>query len=253
MWYNVLPNNRRDGAAKTMAFKSDIKKKEIKIQKQAQSLTAFQSMVAHGIDDRTALMKRLLLAAAAIVLALAAVASWMLWQSHRIGQHETALSALVSEVQGSRSKPNPADVQVQKMRAALPRLEELAKTAPDPCVAVTNGMLAAWKLKIGPDEDSATTPQTAAIVAPKDPWSILRLAQRSIALGQAKEAGDLIATLRKKAKPSAAWAGQYWATLMQVRQLEGNRAQALNDYAEYRSLYKGHPDANALDKALEGI
>jgi len=232
---------------------SDIKKKEIKIQKQAQSLTAFQSMVAHGIDDRTALMKRLLLAAGVIVLALAAVTSWKLWQSRRIGQHETALAALVSEVQGSRSTPNPADVQIQKMRAALPRLEELAKTAPGPCVAVTNGMVAAWKLKIGPDEDAATAQTAAPVAAPKDPWSILRLAQRSIALGQAKEAGDLISPLRKNAKPSAAWAGQYWATLMQVRQLEGDRAQALNDYAEYRSLYKGHPDANALDKALEGI
>jgi hypothetical protein len=243
-----------------MAFKTDIKKKEIRIQKQAQSLTAFQSKVARGYDDRAALLKRLLAAAAALALALAAFVSWRMWRSHKIERHETALAALLSEVQGDAPRPGapeaPGDLdapgaadRAQRMRAALPRLEDLARTAPGPCAPVANGMAAAWRLALGPEAGEAGPPGDP----PGDPWSRIRLAQRSIALGRAQEAHDLIAPLRKGAAPGRAWSGQYWGLLMQARQLEGDREQALRDYAAYRRLFKGHADADALDKALAGI
>jgi predicted Zn-dependent protease len=241
-----------------MAFKTDIKKKEIRIQKQAQSLTAFQSKVAIGYDDRAALMKRLLAAAAAVLVALAAAVAWKVWRSHKIEQHETALAALLVEVQGDKPKPPDASgalgapgapEQLQRMQAALPRLEELARTAPGPCAPVANGLLATWRLALGPDGVDGA----GKAAAPKDAWSRLRLAQRSVALGLPQEALDLVSGLHKKAKPDQAWSGQYWTMLMQIRQLEGNRAQALKDYAEYRLWFKGRADVGALDKALEGV
>jgi predicted Zn-dependent protease len=111
---------------------------------------------------------------------------------------------------------------------------------------VTNGILAAWRLELGEAADARDAP-------PKDPWSRLRLAQRSVALGQPEEAKGLIFPLRRKAGPAEAWSGHYWTILMQIRQLEGDREQALKDYAEYRRLFKGHADAGALDKLLEAV
>jgi predicted Zn-dependent protease len=252
------------GVAKTMAFRTDIKKKEIRIQKPAQSLTAFQTKVALGFDDRAVLMKRLLAAAAAIALALAAFAAWRLWRSRQMERHETALAALLAEVRDDRSKPGDPAEQAQKMRMALPRMEELAKTAPAPCAPVAEGLLAAWRLALGAEAPAAPggaegpkDPKDAKDPkdpkGPKDPWSRIRLAQRSIALGRAQEAHGLLSGLHKNAGPSQAWSGHYWSLLMQVRQLEGDRAQALKDYAEYRRLFRGHADAGALDKALGGV
>jgi hypothetical protein len=245
-----------------MAFRTDIKKKEIRIQKQAQSLTAFQSKVALGYDDRAALMKRLLAAAAAVLLALAAAVAWRVWRSHKIERHETALAALLAEVQGGRPKPPDASgaaaaagapEQLQRMQAALPRLGELARTAPAPCAPVANGLLAAWRLALGPEGADGADGAGKAAAPPKDAWSRLRMAQRSVALGLPQEALGLVSGLHKKAGPGQAWSGQYWALLMQIRQLEGDRAQALRDYAEYRLRFKGSADAGALDKALEGV
>jgi hypothetical protein len=231
-----------------MAFSADIKKKEIKIQKQAQSLTAFQTKVAHGMDDREALVKRVLISAGAVLALIVALIAWNLYRTRQVRQHETALAAVMAEVQGVRSKPNEAAEQIQKMRAALPRLEDLAKAAPGPCRRITKGILAAWRLELGEAGEANDAP-----AAPKDPWSRLRLAQRSVALGRAEEALGLISPLRRKAGPTEAWSGQYWTLLMQVRQLDGDRDQALKDYAEYRRLFKGHADAGALDKMLEAV
>jgi hypothetical protein len=251
-----------------MPFRTDIKKKEIRIQKQAQSLTAFQSKVAHGYDDRAALLKRLLAAAAALALALAAFVSWRMWRSHKIERHETALAALLSEVQGDRPRPGAAETpetpgdadaagRAQRMRAALPRLEDLARTAPGPCAPVANGLAAAWRLALAAEDagaapnDSPKDPKDANDA--NDPWSRIRLARRSIALGRAQEALGLIEPLHRGAAPGRAWSGQYWELLMQARQLEGDRERALRDYADYRRLFRGHADAAALDKALAGI
>jgi hypothetical protein len=236
------------GATETMAFKTDIKKKEIRIQKQAQSLTAFQTKVAHGLDDRAALVKRLMAAAGAVLLTLVAIVAWSIARDRRVRQHETALAAVLAEVQGHRSSPLGTDEQLPRMRTALPRLEELARTAPGPCAPVARGLLTTWRLELG--EEAGAPGGTAA---PKDPWSRIRLAQRSVALGRAQEALSLVSPLHKKAGPSEAWSGQYWTLLMQIRQLEADREQALRDYSEYRRLFRGHQDAKALDKLLEGV
>lgn len=229
-----------------MASKKDIKQKEIRIQKPAQSLTAFQHKVASGMDDRSELMKRFLIAGAAILVVIAILVFWNFWRQHKIEQHETALAALIAEVTGNRSDVPAPDEKEQRMRNALPRLEALVSAAPGPCRAVAKGILSTWKLELG-DADPPPLP------APTDPWSRLRLAQRHISLGQAKEAHGVIDMLHKDAKPDRAWSNLYWNTLMQIRQLEGDRQQALKDYAEYRQIFKAQADLTAMDKILSVI
>jgi len=228
-----------------MADKASIKKREIQIQKPAQSLTAFQHKVASGIDDRANLMKQIIIAAAVLVLLVAGYAAWRLWRSHKIEQHEIAMSALVAEVEGSPLAPPPPEEKEQRLRKALPKLEELARKAPGPCRDAANGLVATWRLEL--DGKGGEMP------APKDPWSRLRLAQRSIALGQAKEASDLISPLRADAKPGRAWSQLYWSALLQVRLLEGDREQALKDYSEYRKIFKAQADLATMDKILNSI
>ena len=228
-----------------MAAKTSIKQKEIQIQKPAQSLTAFQRAVASGIDERSNLMKRFIIISIAVLVGIAVVVFWNMWRSHRVEQHETALSALISEVEGSFSIPASPAEREQRMRSTLPRLEELARVAPGASKNITNGILSVWKLEL--DGVGGTLP------APTDPWSRLRLAQRYIVLGQASEASDLISVLHKNAKSNRAWAQIYWSTLMQIRQLEGNREQALKDYTEYREIFKDKADLDAMDKILKTI
>ena len=228
-----------------MTAKKNIKQKEIQIQKPAQSLTAFQHKVASGVDERSNLMKRVIIISVAILVVIAVVVSWNMWRGHKIEQHETALSALIAEVEGNLSNPVPPAEKERRMRDALPRLEELARTAPSVSKNITNGILSAWKLEI----DGAG----GALPAPTDPWSRLRLAQRHIVLGQSNEASDLISPLHKNAKPNRAWSQMYWLSLMQIRQLDGNREQALKDYAEYREIFKDRADLDAMDKILKTI
>ncbi|MDR2697609.1 MAG: hypothetical protein LBB40_03945 [Holophagales bacterium] len=228
-----------------MAVKTSIKQKEIRIQKPTQSLTAFQRKVALGIDERSNLMKRFIIASAAVLVGIAALVFWNMWRRHKIEQHETALSALITEVEGSLSNPVSSAEREQRMRNALPRLEEIASVAPSASKNVANGIVSTWKLEL----DGTGGP----LPVPTDHWSRLRLAQRSIVLGQAKEASDLISALHKSAKPDQAWSQLYWSMLMQIRQLEGNREQALKDYSEYRKIFKGQADLSAMDKMLDAI
>jgi len=228
-----------------MATKASIKQKEIQIQKPAQSLTAFQHKVASGMDEHSNLLKRFIIISVAILVLIAALVSWSMWRRHKIEQHETALSALIAEVEGSFSNPIPPTEKEQKMRNALPRMEELARTAPSTSKNITNGILSAWKLEL----DGVS----GALPTPTDPWSRLRLAQRHVVLGQASEASDLISTLHKNADLNQAWSQMYWSTLMQIRQLEGNREQAMKDYAKYREKFKDRADLEAMDKILKTI
>jgi hypothetical protein len=228
-----------------MADKASIKKREIQVQKPAQSLSAFQRKVASEIDDRAILVKRIVIAAAVLVLLIAGFTAWRIWVNYSIRQHEIAMSALVSEVEGSPLAPTPLGEREQRLRNALPKLEELTRKAPSACRDVANGFAAAWRLELEGKGDE--------MPVPKDPWSRLRLAQRSIALGQAKEASDLISPLHGDAKPGRAWSQLYWSALMQVRQLEGNREQALQDYSEYRKIFKAQADLATMDKMLNSI
>jgi len=228
-----------------MADKASIKKREIQVQKPAQSLSAFQRKVALEIDDRAILVKRIVITAAILVLLIAGFTAWRIWVNYGIRQHEIAMSTLVSEVEGSPLAPTTPVEREQRLRKALPKLEELARKAPSACRDVANGFVAAWRLEL--DGKGGEMP------VPKDPWSRLRLAQRSIALGQAKEANDLILSLHGDAKPGRAWSQLYWSALMQVRQLEGNREQALKDYSEYRKIFKAQADLATMDKILNSI
>jgi hypothetical protein len=225
-----------------MADKASIKQKQIRIQKPAQSLTAFQRSVASGTDERSDLIRYFAIAVGAMLAITVVVVSWNLLSSRRIEQHEAALAVLISEVDGNRTSPVPPAEREQRMRGVLSRLEELASKAPGSCKPVALGMLSAWKLELDG--------QGAGLPAPSDPWSRLGLAQRSIALGQAAEAHGLISTLHGKADPNQAWSPLYWAALLQARQLEGNREQALKDYAEYRKRFKSQADLATMDKLL---
>lgn len=229
-----------------MSDRPDIKKKEIRIQKPAQSLTAFQRKVAAGtIDKAPGLLKNLLFACLGVLVVVIVAVSWNFWQRHKITQHETALSALLMGAEGNRAAPGPPSDKEARMRDALPRLEALAKAAPGASKAVTNGILSAWKLELGVEG--------VALPGPTDPWSRLRLASRHIALGQAKEALEMASPLHGRARPDQAWSQTYWTTLMQIRQLENDRAQALKDYAEYRRLFKSQESTGELDKLLQMI
>jgi hypothetical protein len=229
-----------------MTTKTNAKQKEIRSQKPAQSLTAFQRKVSHGMDERTDLLKRFIIFGVAILVAIVLIVSWNFWRSHKIDSHEAGLAAILSEVEGGRgASALTAELREQRMRDALPRLEALAASAPAPCKAITDGTLASWKLELDG--------KAGAFPTPNDPWSRLRWAERSIVLGQAKEAHDYISIVHREANPDKAWSQIYWTSLLQIRQLEGNRQQALKDYAEYRSVFKSQADLATLDKILAAI
>ena len=228
-----------------MANKIRIKQKEIQIQKPAQSLSAFQRKVASGADDRTILLKGFIIAASAILVGIVIIVTWRMVRGSNIRHHEAALAALITEVEGDIANPTTPEEKEQKMREALPRLEEIAKNAPASRKAVANGYVSTWKLQLSGIGDP--------LPEPTDPWSRLRLAQRSIVIGQAQEAADILLSLHRDAKPDRAWAQPYWSTLMQLRQLQGNREQAIVDYSEYRRLFKNQADLEAMDKMLNAI
>ncbi|MCL1907925.1 MAG: hypothetical protein FWG12_00985 [Holophagaceae bacterium] len=229
-----------------MAEKKSIKQKEIQIQKPAQSLTAFQRKVSSGvIDSGSNLLKQIAIAGAAVIAVIVMAVFWSMWRKHKIEQHETALSALITEVEGSLSIPVPVEERELRMRDALPRLEDIVSKAPRASKEVAVGLLSTWKLTL--DGRGGELP------SPADPWSRLRLARRSIALGQATEAINIISVLHKDAGPNRAWSQIYWSALMQIRQLEGNREQALRDFAEYRKVFKARAELDEMEKLLNAI
>jgi hypothetical protein len=85
-----------------------------------------------------------------------------------------------------------------------------------------------------------------------DPWAILRVAQRQLALGQANEVASTLKTLRNSAKPDVPWAPLYWGTLLDLHRLKGDRDQAWKDFADYKALFKERADAS-FEKVLASI
>jgi hypothetical protein len=228
-----------------MVDKTKIKQREIRIQKPAQSLTAFQARVASGADERSGLLKGFVIACIVLLALIGGLFIGRVWRNHGIEKHETALAALILEVDGDTARPAPAEGREQRLRDALPKMEVLAAKAPGSRKEVAMGILSTWRLAL--DGTGGSLPE------PADIWSRLRLAQRSIAIGQAADAYGLISAFHKSAKPNRAWAQLYWSSLMQIRQLEGNREQALKEYAEYRTLFKDKADLGAMDKILNAI
>jgi len=223
---------------------ANIKSKEIQVQKPAQSLQAFQQKLASGDDSPVTLLKPLLIGTGIVAVLAIGFFGFRAWRTNAIEKHEAAVAELLFEVQGDGLTPvAPADIE-KRMRERLPRLETLAKGAPGPVAEITEGMLASWRLQL---DGTATPPALGS-----DPWNRLRLAQRQVTLGQGEEASATLKPLRGNAKPDAPWAPLYWATLMDLHRLKGDRTEAWKDYAEYKALFKDRAD-ESLEKVLASI
>ncbi len=221
------------------------KDREIQVQKPAQSLAHFQTKLGQGAEEDGGLLKPILMGVAGIVVGGLAYGAFATWRGRAIEKHEAALSALIAEVEGDGVIP-PAPAEVEKrMRERLGRLEALVAAAPGSRRDATAGLLATWRLTL--DGKAPAAP------AATDPWGRIRLAQRSLALGQAAEAKAQLDPLRAKATPDEPWSEAFWASRIEVARLAGDRAQALKDLADYKAAFKGRGDTAALESLLQGI
>ncbi len=220
--------------------------KEIKVQRDAQSLDHFKNKVAGSEDAYVSLLKPVLAGAGALVLALLAWVGWSSLRARAVERHEVALAELLRSVEGSGATP-PSSAEVEKrMREKRPALEELVRSAPASERAAAEGLLASWNVVLG-----QAGPAPAA--EPRGPWQRLRQAHRFIALGKAEEAARVLAPLRKDATPQEPWGKAYWAAVLDCDRLQGDRGQALKNLAEFKARYKSLPDENALDVVMKGI
>jgi len=224
---------------------SPIKSKEIQVQKPAQSLQAFQAKLETGSGSQASIIRPALIGAGVVLVGAMAFFGYRSWASGAVGKHETALAELMLAVEGDPKLPSqPADIE-KRMRENLPKLEALAKSAPASQKATTEGLLATWRLEL--DGKGGIVPKA------EDPWSRLRLAQRQVALGQGQEALATLTPLRAGAVPDEAWGGLYWKTLLEARSLQGEREQALKDYAEYKQRFREQADIQGMERILIGI
>jgi hypothetical protein len=225
---------------------SHSKDRVIQVQKPAQSLQAFQKKVASGEDIQVGYLKPLLMAAGILVLGFGSFYGFRAARAASLEKHLTALADLQMEVIGDSSATQPVTPQdlEQRMRERLPRLEALARSAPRDDRAVSEGLLATWRLQLG---DKAAAPSAAT-----DAWGKLRLAQKQVALGQGQEAATTLASLRHGAGPDQAWAPIFWSTLLDADRLQSNREQAWKDLADYKSRFKQLADP-ALERVLAGV
>jgi predicted negative regulator of RcsB-dependent stress response len=227
------------------AMVSPIKSKEIRVQKPAQSLQAFQAKLETGEDSQLSFLKPVLIIVGVALVASLGFFGYRSWSTGVMEKHEAALADLALAVQGDpKTPPQPADIE-KRMRENLPKLEALAKNAPASQKALTEGILATWKLEL--DGKGGIAAKT------DDPWSRLRTAQRQIALGQGQDATATLTPLRASANPSEAWASVYWKTLLEARSLQGDREQALKDYAEYKQRFREDADIRGMESILIGI
>lgn len=224
---------------------SPIKSKEIQVQKPAQSLQAFQAKLETGKDVQLSFLKPVLIGVGVALVASLGFFGYRSWRSNAIEKHETAVADLILAIQGDPKTPSlPADIE-KRMRENLPKLEALAKSAPASRKVITEGLLATWRLELDGKGGIAAKAD--------DPWSRLRTAQRQIALGQGQDAMGTLTPLRTSASPSEAWAGIYWKTLLEARSLQGDREQALKDYAEYKQRFREQADIRGMERILIGI
>ena len=224
---------------------SPYKSKEIQVQKPAQSLQAFQAKLEVGGDSHMRIIKPVLIGAGVLLAGSIAFFGYQSWSSGRIEKHEAAVAALQLALQGDPKTPlTPADLE-KRMRENLPKLEALVQSAPASRKAVTESMLAMWRLEL--DGKGGIPART------DDAWSSLRLAQRQIAMGQGQEALATLTPLRASAGPGTAWGSLYWKTLLDARALQGDRDQALKDYAEYKQRFRESADVRGMERVLIGI
>ena len=225
---------------------SHSKDRVIQVQKPAQSLQAFQKKVATGEDVRVGYLKPLVMGAGVLIVAFASFYGFRAVRAASLEKHLTALADLHMEVVGDSTTTEPVSPKdlEQRMRARLPRLEALARSAPHDDKAVSEGLLATWRLQLGE--------KAGAPVASTDAWGRLRLAQKQVALGQGQEAGATLAGMRGAAGPDQAWAPIFWSTLLDADRLQGSRDQGWKDLADYKSRFKQLADPS-LEKLLAGV
>ncbi len=225
---------------------SHSKDRVIQVQKPAQSLQAFQRKVATGEDIQVGYLKPLLMGAGILVLGFGSFYGFRAVRAASLEKHLTALADLQMEVIGDSTATQPLSPQdlEQRMRERLPRLEALARSAPRDDRAVSEGLLATWRLQPGE--------KVAAPAAPTEAWGKLRLAQKQVALGQGPEAAATLASLRSAAGPDRDWAPIFWSTLLDADRLQSNRDQAWKDLADYKSRFKQLADP-ALERVLAGV
>lgn len=223
---------------------ANTRSKEIQVQKPAQSLQAFQRKLEADVNPQLGILKPLLIGGGVLAVLAIGFFGFHTYRANALEKHETAVASLLLETEGDGLAPLPAGELEKRMRERLPRLESLAKSAPGGAKATTEGLLAAWRLQL--DGKATAAPQG------KDAWSLLRLAQRELAEGQAEKVAALLSPLRKAAQPDTPWAPLYWATLLDMHRLKGDRDQAWKDYAEYKALFKDRADAS-FDKVMASI
>jgi hypothetical protein len=225
---------------------SHSKDRVIQVQKPAQSLQAFQKKVASGEDVRVGYLKPLVMGAGVLIVGFASFYGFRAVRAASLEKHLTALADLQMEVIGDSSATEPVSPKdlEQRMRERLPRLEALARSAPRDDKAVSEGLLATWRLQLGE--------KAGAPLAPTDAWGKLRLAQKQIALGQGQEAAATLAGMRGAADPDQAWAPIFWSTLLDADELQGSRDQGWKDLADYKTRFKQLADPS-LERKLAGV
>jgi len=221
------------------------KDREIQVQKPAQSLAHFQTKLGQGQEAEATLLKPILIGAVSLVILGLVYGGWSAWRTQAIEKHEVALSALQMEVEGDGLVPLPAAEIEKRMRERLARLETLAKAAPSSRKAITEGLLATWRLTL---DGTGGAPAKAT-----DAWGQIRLAQRALALGLIQDARAQLDPLRAKATPTEAWSEAFWACQLDADRLAGDRAQALRDLTDYKARFKGRGDAAALENLVQSI
>ena len=183
----------------------------------------------------------------AVILVVTLYATFQIARSSYKRKHRIALANFQLEVFNGVSGSGfvlPEGELEKRMRACLPRLEALARSAPRSDDGVTGMNLASWRTQLSMGNDMLPKPFNA--------WSQLLLAQRLVALGDAKDAAGLLAPLRKSAGPSEAWATVFWPTLVNIDQLQGNRIQGWKDLAEYKIRFKEQASP-ALEQMMAGV
>jgi len=221
------------------------KEREIQVQKPAQSLAHSQTKLGQGQEEEGGLLKPILIGVSSLLVLGLIYGGWSAWRASAIEKHEAALSALQMEVEGDGVVPMPAVEVEKRMRERLGRLEALAASAPSSRKAVTQGLLATWRLSLEGQGQAPTKAEGA--------WGQLRLAQRALALGLIQDARAQLDPLRAKADPDKAWAGAFWTSQLDADRLAGDRTQALKDLAEYKARFKGRGDASAMESLLQSI
>ncbi len=223
-----------------------VRNKEIQVQKPAQSLAHFQAKVASADDVETGLVKPLLIGGGTVLALVVGYFAFSSWQAGKVERYEASRAEILRALEADPKVASaPGDFE-KRLRESLPGLEQLAKEAPSSRRAQALAEVASYRLML--DGKGGGVPPAATT-----PLGKVQAGARLVALGQGKEALDLLLPLRGKAKAGETWADLYWVTLMDARRLTGDRAGALKDLSDYRTEFKGEGYIRRLEQMAQGI